>query len=339
RYSLLALSAISLSVSAYTFYRTILSYLVELLASLGRGGPTPQSPLVPVIPGITLGLDILIPLLISIGIGLVVHELLHMLTAIINGVPLESWGVGIALIFPVAYVRVSEAEYSSSKLSVKASILCAGVMANLALGLLSLGLLGVVTQPLATYLDGPHLLILGVEPNMPASRASLKTPAILEDINGTAIDSLYKLREVLNSTLSGTTVFKFRVRALVEVGFCGYYRASEEVNEHFVVRSVEDVEKYGYRIGIIVAPSAYVYSSETPIHLLYSSCQLQLLYIVNVSLAVVNSAPLIVTDGGKLVSELLKKARAQRLDRVIQWTTLVLTALVVSIGLAQSLLR
>ncbi|MEM0351836.1 MAG: M50 family metallopeptidase [Sulfolobales archaeon] len=339
RYSLLALSVVSLVISLYMFYSTIASYMMELFSSLSSGGPAPQSPMVPVIPGITLGLDILIPLLISVGMGLVVHELFHMLTAIINGIPVESWGVGIALIFPVAYVRVSEVEFSHSKLNAKVSVLCAGIMANLALGLVSLGFLGLVAQPLTTYLEGPHMLILGVEPNMPAGRVGMKTPAILEDINGTAIDSLDKLRKVLNTTPSETAVFKFRVRALVEVGFCGYYRASEEVSEYLVLRNSEDVEKYGYRVGVVVAPSAYVYSSETPIYLLYSSCQLQLLYIVNVSLAIINSAPLIVTDGGRLISELLKKVRAEKLDRVIQWTTIVLTALIVSIGLVQSLYR
>lgn len=339
RYSLLALSVACLAISVYLFYRTILSYLVDLFSSLSSGGPAPQSPLVPVIPGITLGLDILVPLLTSIGMGLVVHELFHMLTAVINGIPVESWGVGIALIFPVAYVRVSEVEFAHSKLSAKASVLCAGIMANLALGLISLALMGVIAQPLSTYLEGPHMLILGVDPNMPAGRVGLKQPAILEEINGTAIDSIDKLRGVLNTTLYGTAVFKFKVRALVEVGFCGYYRASDEIDEYLVLRSSEDMEKYGYRVGVIVAPNTYVYSSETPVHLLYSSCQFQLLYIVNLSLAVVNSAPLIVTDGGKLVSELLRKIRAQKLDRAIQWTTLVLTVLIVSIGLIQSLIK
>lgn len=339
KYSLLALSAVSLAVSAYLFYSTVLGYLLELFYSLSRGESAPQSPMVPVIPGITLGLDILVPLLVAIGIGLAVHELLHMLAAVINGVPVESWGVGLVMMFPVAYVRVSEEGFTRSGLDTKVSILCAGVMANLALGILSLALVGVVAQPLSTYLEGPHTLIVGVDPEMPAGRAGLRQPAILEEINGTVVDSLEKLRSILNVSLDGRTAFKFKVRALVEVGFCGYFRASERSEEYIVLRDSEDVRRYGYRVGIVVTPGAYVFSRRTPFYLLYSSCQLHLLYIVNVSLAVVNSAPLIITDGGKLLSELLKRVRARKLDRLVQWTTTAFTVLVVAIGLMQSLLR
>ncbi len=339
RYPLLALSLGSLALSAYLFYSILLGYVAELLASLSRGVEAPQSPLVPIVPGITLSLDILPPLLVAIGIGLVVHEASHMLAAVANGVPVESWGVGLALIFPVAYVRTSEEVFSRSGLFVKASVLGAGVAANLVLGLLSLSLVGAVAQPLSTYLEGPHVLIVGVDQDMPAGRSGLRWPAVLEQINGTAIDSLERLRSVLNASLDGAAVFRFRVRPLVGTGLCGYYTSSEDVEEYLVVRTAEDAERYGYRVGISVAPAAYVFSSRTPPYMLYASCQLQLLYIVNVSLAVVNSAPLLVTDGGRLLSELLKRVRAQRLDGAIQWTTLALTALVVALGLVQALSR
>ncbi len=339
KYLLLVLSIGSLAFSAYLFYSILLGYMAELLSSLIRGTEAPQSPLVPVVPGITLGLDILPPLLVAVGVGLVVHELSHMLVAVVNGVPVESWGVGVALIFPVAYVRTSEEAFAGSGLSVKASVLGAGVAANLVLGLLSLALVGAVSQPLLTYLEGPHVLVAGVEQDMPAGRSGLKWPALLEQINGTAIDSLERLRSVLSTGLEGTAVFVFRVRPLVRVGFCGYYTSSDEVEEYLVVRTEEDVRRYGHRVGIAVAPAAFVFSSKTPRYLLYADCQLRLLYIVNVSLAVVNSAPLLVTDGGRLLSELLRRVRAQRLDRAVQWATLALTALVVGIGFAQSLLR
>ncbi|MCS7099530.1 MAG: M50 family metallopeptidase [Sulfolobales archaeon] len=337
RYALLAISATSLAVSAYLFYSIVLNYVIDLVTSIGRGEPAPQSPIVPVIPGITFGLNILLPLLISIGIGLAAHEVLHMVVALVNGVPVESWGIGLALIFPVAYVRVSEESFSRSKLEVKASVLCAGIMANVVVGLLSLALAGLAAQPLAPYLDGPHLMIVGVDPAMPAGRAGLVYPSILEEINGSSIRSLDELRETLNRSLDRVAVFRFRVRPLVDTGVCGFYRASELSEEYLVTRSLGDVEKYGYRVGIVVAPSSYTFSSATPSYLLYANCQLQLLYIVNISLAIFNSAPLIITDGGKLLSEVLKKVGAQKLDRVVQWSTVALTAITISIGLAQAL--
>ncbi|MCX8184955.1 MAG: M50 family metallopeptidase [Sulfolobales archaeon] len=337
RYSLLALSVTSLAASAYLFYNIVIGFIIDLATSIGRGGPAPQSPMVPIIPGITLGLNILIPLLVSIGIGLAVHELFHMVVALVNGVPVESWGVGLALIFPVAYVRVSEENFSKSKLDVKASIMCAGIMANVAVGLLSLILTGFTVQPLVPYLDGPYLLIMGVDPVMPAGRTGLRYPAVLEEINGSLVRSLDELREILNKSLDNVAIFRFRVRPLVETGICGYYRASEQGEEYLITRYLEDVEKYGYRVGITIAPNSYVFSSSTPSYLLYANCQLQLLYVVNISLAIFNSAPLIITDGGRLLSEVLKIFGAQKLDRVVQWATIALTVITVSIGLIQAL--
>lgn len=337
RYALLAASTGSVVLSLYLFYSTVLSYVVDLLLSIVRSQPTPQSPLVPVIPGITLGFEILPPLLVSIGVGLVVHEFSHLVAAILNNIPVEGWGIGIFLIFPVAYVRVEETAFSKSSLMVKASVLGAGVLANLAVGLLSLVVLGTLTQPLLVgMLDGPHMVVVGIDPEMPAGRSGMKFPAILLEINGSRIQSLDELRNVLNKSLEGRAVF--RVKTIpVEASVCGYYKESSRYEEYLVIREIEDVEKYGYRIGIVVAPESYVFSNTTPSYLLYTECQLRLLYIVNVSLAIVNSAPIIITDGGKLLTEIFRKLKAQKVDKVVQWITITITVLTVFMGLWRSL--
>lgn len=336
KYVLLAASSGSVALSLYLFYSTVLSYIADLLLSIIRRQPTPQSPLVPVIPGITLGFEILPPLLVSIGVGLVVHEFSHLVAAILNNIPVENWGIGIFLIFPIAYVRVEETTFSRSSLMVKASVLGAGVLANLAVGLLSLIVLGALTQPLVSMLDGPHMVIVGVDPEMPAGRSGMKYPAILLEINDSRIQSLDELRGILNKSLEGRTVFRVRVIP-VETSVCGYYKKLSKYEEYLVVRESEDVKRYGYRIGVVVVPEAYVFSNATSSFLLYAECQFRFLYIVNVSLAIVNSAPIIITDGGKILTEIFKKFKAQKVDKVVQWSTIVITALTVFMGLWRSL--
>jgi len=338
RYAILAVSTFSVTFSAYLFYSVVFSYLSDLLKSLASGGGVPPSPMVPLLPGITFGLGLLPPILVAVGVGLVVHELAHMAVAVASGVPVRSWGVGLALFFPLAYVRVDEDMFSKGRLAVKASVLGAGVTANLALALVSLVVAGLAAQALYGYVEGPYLVVVGVEEGMPAARAGLEAPSVIVSVNGTRIDSLERLREVLNSSLDRETVFEVYATPLTR-GVCELYKLSGTGRTYAIRRGLEDVRKYGYRIGVVLAVAPYVFSHRAPDYLLYAYCQLHVLYVVNLSLAIINAAPLLVTDGGKLFTELLRSPKVKAIDRAIQWTTVALTALVLAIGLSQALTR
>jgi len=334
RYFILTLSMASVAFSTYLFYSILVSYLSNLVRSLASGVEVPPSPMVPLLPGITFGLGLLPPILVAVGLGLAAHELAHMAVSIVSGVPVRSWGVGLALVFPLAYVRVDDERFSKERLAVKASVLGAGVTANLALALLFLVAAGLATQAVYGYVEGPYLVVVDVEEGMPAARAGLEVPSVIVSVNGTRIDSLEKLREVLNSSLDRETVFEVYVLPLTK-GTCELYRLSSRGRTYTIRRGLDDVERYGYRIGITLAIAPYVFSPQTPDYLLYAYCQLHILYVVNLSLAIINAAPLLVTDGGRLLTELLKSPKVRAIDKAIQWTTVALTVLVLAIGFRQ----
>jgi hypothetical protein len=336
RYSVLTVSAVSVVFSAYMFYSIVINYLSNLIRSLASGVGAPPSPMVPLLPGITFGLGLLPPILVAVGIGLAVHEFAHLAVAVVSGVPVRGWGIGLAVVFPLAYVRVDEERFSREGLEVKTSVLGAGVAANLALALASLAVTGLATQALYSYVDGPYLVVVGVEEGMPAARAGLEVPSVIVSVNGTRIDSLEKLRELLNSSLDRETVFEVYTIPLTR-GTCEFYKLSSTGKVYAIRRGLEDVRRYGYRIGVTLAIAPYLFTAQVPDYLLYTYCQLQVLYVVNLSLAIINSAPLLVTDGGKLLTELLRSPKVRAVDRVIQWTTVALTALVLAIGLSQAL--
>jgi hypothetical protein len=336
RYSVLTVSAVSVVFSAYMFYSIVINYLSNLIRSLASGVGAPPSPMVPLLPGITFGLGLLPPILVAVGIGLAVHELAHLAVAVVSGVPVRGWGIGLAVVFPLAYVRVDEERFSREGLEVKTSVLGAGVAANLALALASLAVTGLATQALYSYVDGPYLVVVGVEEGMPAARAGLEVPSVIVSVNGTRIDSLEKLRELLNSSLDRETVFEVYTIPLTR-GTCEFYKLSSTGKVYAIRRGLEDVRRYGYRIGVTLAIAPYLFTAQVPDYLLYTYCQLQVLYVVNLSLAIINSAPLLITDGGKLLTELLRSPKVRAVDRVIQWTTVALTALVLAIGLSQAL--
>jgi membrane-associated protease RseP (regulator of RpoE activity) len=336
RYSVLTVSAVSVVFSAYMFYSIVINYLSNLIRSLASGVGAPPSPMVPLLPGITFGLGLLPPILVAVGIGLAVHEFAHLAVAVVSGVPVRGWGIGLAVVFPLAYVRVDEERFSREGLEVKTSVLGAGVAANLALALASLAVTGLATQALYSYVDGPYLVVVGVEEGMPAARAGLEVPSVIVSVNGTRVDSLEKLRELLNSSLDRETVFEVYTIPLTR-GTCEFYKLSSTGKVYTIRRGLEDVRRYGYRIGVTLAIAPYLFIAQVPDYLLYTYCQLQVLYVVNLSLAIINSAPLLVTDGGKLLTELLRSPKVRAVDRAIQWTTVALTALVLTIGLSQAL--
>jgi membrane-associated protease RseP (regulator of RpoE activity) len=336
RYSVLTVSAVSVVFSAYMFYSIVINYLSNLIRSLASGVGAPPSPMVPLLPGITFGLGLLPPILVAVGIGLAVHEFAHLAVAVVSGVPVRGWGIGLAVVFPLAYVRVDEERFSREGLEVKTSVLGAGVAANLALALASLAVTGLATQALYSYVDGPYLVVVGVEEGMPAARAGLEVPSVIVSVNGTRVDSLEKLRELLNSSLDRETVFEVYTIPLTR-GTCEFYKLSSTGKVYTIRRGLEDVRRYGYRIGVTLAIAPYLFIAQVPDYLLYTYCQLQVLYVVNLSLAIINSAPLLITDGGKLLTELLRSPKVRAVDRVIQWTTVALTALVLTIGLSQAL--
>jgi hypothetical protein len=336
RYAVLAVSAVSVAFSAYMFYSIVVNYLVNLIRSLASGAGAPPSPMVPLLPGVTFGLGLLPPILVAVGIGLAVHEFAHLAVAVVSGVPVRGWGIGLAIVFPIAYVRVDDERFSREGLEVKASILGAGVAANLALALASLVAAGLVTQALYSYVDGPYLVVVGVEEGMPAARAGLEAPSVIVSVNGTLVDSLEKLRGILNSSLSRETVFEVYAVPLAR-GACEFYKLSSTGRVYTIRRGLDDVERYGYRIGVTLAIAPHLFTAQVPDHLLYTYCQLQVLYVVNLSLAIINSAPLLITDGGRLLTELLRSPKVRAVDRAIQWTTVALTALVLAIGLSQAL--
>ncbi len=335
RYPILALSMASVAFSTYLFYSVLVSYLGNLVRSLASGVGVPPSPMVPLLPGITFGLGLLPPILVAVGLGLAAHELAHMVTSIVSGVPVRSWGVGLALVFPLAYVRVDDERFSKERLAVKASVLGAGVTANLALALLFLVATGFTAQAVYGYVNGPYLVVVGVEGGMPAARAGLEVPSVIVSVNGTRINSLEELREILNSSLDREAVFEVYVVPLTK-GICELYKLSSMGRTYTIRRGLDDVERYGYRIGVALAIAPYIFSPQTPNHLLYAYCQLHMLYVVNLSLAIINAAPLLVTDGGRLLTELLKSSKVRAIDKAIQWTTVALTVLVLAIGFRQA---
>ncbi|MEM0025187.1 MAG: M50 family metallopeptidase [Zestosphaera sp.] len=299
-------------------YLTLIN-AVEGLFRAVSAGEAPVSPFIPVIPGITISLEALIPLILSIGIAMVVHELMHALVALLEKVEIESWGIGLFVIFPVAYVKLSESSFNEAPRKSKASILSAGILGNSLIALLALGLVSLFSAQVSLV---PVIIELDrSNPELPALQANISTPSIILEVNGSKIKNLEEFTSLLKKLINESVVLVLKTQRCVREG----YRIVEVgVAETYVIRKPAG-SKLGVYLSELVAP-------DTPAYLIEALFYINWVLIVNLSLAIINAAPIFISDGGRIVTEILSK-HSKRLNYVIQGVTSATLAILLVIGL------
>ncbi len=314
------------AVLAFIFYYLLLPSTVSLLYSLLNPKVTAAPAFVPVLPGITVSMETFTVIIIVAAIAMAVHELAHALVARASGVKVNEWGIGVALFFPVAYVKVDEESMERADLKRKAAVLSAGVMANTVLFLLSMALLTPATA--AIPYEGTYPVLISTVPSTPADEAGFPVPSVILSINGTPTPTVDSVKEYLMPHAEENVTYVFVVEPLIPRGFgCRYYELSGEEVE-VVVRKPAG----GWKIGIMIGEGPAI-AKGTPEYVLMTACFLVWSQIVNGSLAIINAAPIFITDGGQLLREALKKAGLERLNVPIQAVTAGLLAVTLALSL------
>lgn len=304
----------------------LIVYLYFILAGSLKGvfvaissGETPTSPFVPVIPGITIGVDVLTPLLLSVGVAVGVHEFMHAVVAFIEGVKIDSWGVGVFAIFPVAYVKPSEDSFKEAPRRSKVSLLSAGILGNSLLALLCIGFISVLSQQVVVV---PVIIDLDrSNPTLPAVQANISTPSMILEVNGTKISSLNTFTTLLSEYYNRSLVIELKTqRCVVE-----RYRVVEAgpTDSYMIYKPAGS--KLGVYLSELISPA-------TPDYIVSVLTYLNWAFIVNFSLALINAAPLFITDGGRIVSEVLSRV-SLKVNYLVQVVTSVAIGILLLIGL------
>ncbi|SAI83637.1 S2P metalloprotease [Saccharolobus solfataricus] len=253
---------------------TILYIIIEMLTI--KPNQTPTIALKPIIPGVTISISQLPYILLAIGVSVAIHEIFHALSATSNNVKVKNGGVLLLGIFPGAFVEPDEDDFNKSTSNAKLKIIAAGIVINLVLALIALPLSFELPYLPSALSQG--IIIEGVLNNTPAANASLHTGDIIYSINGYRLTTLSQLHELLYNYSTITITLKHPNGSLSNV--------SVNIPNHF--------------LGVYV--TYYIPDYIAAILMFFTW-----LFIVNFSLAVFNAAPLIITDGGKLLTELLKR--------------------------------
>lgn len=367
RFAYLMLSVLGLGM--ILFYTSFLPMIVDfirrfVLFSIGAISVRPQPPIIPV-PLLFQYADILIYVAVSIGIGVVAHEILHAVVALKEGIHVKSWGFGILFLFPIAFVELDEESYRRASLLSKLTVLSAGVLANAVIAVIAiLGLLA-TSYYLHTLSVEPAVIIEDIDcgicmsaPYMdrnitaaktiaihsintcPAKLAKIRPGSIVVMVNGSEIHTVNDLANVIrNSNLNSTLI----LRLCTSEGMC------RDVAIRFIyhIQLNEKLEKVVfYRIhNGSIAPCIGVklvqYRAMFSNNIAYIPSQLRVLetlqyclsflFMVNFSLYVLNSIPLLITDGSKVLEVLSE--RSKLMSRVVRYRVVDLANIVI-IGMA-----
>lgn len=314
------------AVLAFLFYYLLLPSAISMIYSVINPKTAAAPAFVPVLPGITVSMETFTVIIVVAAVAIAFHELAHALAARAAGVKVNEWGVGIILFFPVAYVKVDEESMARADLKKKAAVLSAGVTANVVLFLISLALL--VPATAAVPYEGTYPVLISTVPGTPADDAGFPAPSVILSINGTPTPTVDSVKDYLMPHANENTTYVFVVEPLIPRGFgCRYYELSGEKVNVTVRKPAGD-----WRIGIMIGEGPAI-AHGTPDYVLITACFLVWSEIVNGSLAIINAAPIFITDGGQLLREALKRLGLERFNIPIQATTAGLLAIALTLSL------
>lgn len=262
----------------FVYYSTM---IVNIMAKAGLL-TLPMKPKV-LVPGIDiLGID-LFYFAIAVLIAVSIHELAHALAAVSSKIKVKGLGFAIIFFIPIAFTEIDEKSFEEKNRKTKVTVLSAGPSANIVLAMLTILLLSVMVS-------STGLVIIGVEKDGLAYKYGLKENSIIVEINNKPA-TLNILSKLLHQNKTTTIVLKVL-----------------EPNGTIVVINIVKPANMT-RLGVLLTPMA---PAKPLISLLGIHGSLILvntirwIYIVNMSLGVINIAPLFITDGARILGEIVR---------------------------------
>ena len=184
---------VSGGLTAYAFYFLITS----LMARMARPS---QPSLYVIVPGVTIGWDVMPYFVVAATIIITVHEAFHAITFGSERVPIKSFGFFLAAIIPGGFVEADEEVFKKSKPLSKMRVYASGSFSNFLVFLLAIAL------SILTISSNPQgVLVLDTQEGYPAHGA-LRSWDVIVAIDDRAIRGISDLNAVLSATRPGTEV-------------------------------------------------------------------------------------------------------------------------------------
>ncbi|MCY0858913.1 MAG: site-2 protease family protein [Sulfolobaceae archaeon] len=243
---------------------------------------TTTARLEPIIPFVTIGAAQVPFFLFALGLSVLLHELSHAVSSTSNKVKVRGGGILLIFLFPGAFVEPDEEELKNASLMAKLKIISIGIAVNLILA----GVFYVLVE-YAVPLMSKGLLIQGVINGTPAYYSGIRAGDIILAVNSTRITEPYQLESALHASVVHNITLLLTNGSIVSL--------LVKTPQHF--------------LGVYITyylPHPYDWFA----YFIFW------MFVLNFSLGVLNGAPLLITDGGKIATEILKKYLGENGEKI-----------------------
>jgi membrane-associated protease RseP (regulator of RpoE activity) len=290
--------ALGISLTVYMFYylsRNVYSFFYK---------PHEATAIMPLLPGLTITAKTLPYVLLAIIVVIITHEFSHGIASLADGVQIKSIGFLLAFIIPAAFVEIDDEKLEEARNVTKLRVFAAGSSANMAVALLSIILIAnfaLLISPFYSIVPS-GALITGLKENFPAQKAGMQTGDVIFGINDTRIGGVSDLKGYMAGVKPNTTL----IIATDKGNFTVRAQADPE-NENRSIIGVYTADHYEYE------PKMKFLPENLPQHIINAEMWI---YIVSLSVALVNMLPFYPLDGDKFFCTVLKSLAFKRVKEI-----------------------
>lgn len=270
-------------------------YFFHMNLQLWKVAPSTASPVAPILPGITVGLDELPYFLLAIAITLIPHELAHAFHASSEDIKVKSAGVFLFFILPGGFAEIDEEELAKKPLGTQLRVFAAGSFANILTFLVFLGVFSLLfASPLAPKPAGVLISDTLKDPRYPAY-GHLMPGDIIIAINNMPTTTLDDFSRILGNFKPNETIHLTIIRN------------GRSLNLTLTLAE----SPYNRSRGFLGVTIQQAYTNEW----LYKSSWW--LLVVTSSVAIINVMPIFPLDGGRMLMAALEKVLPKNTARNI----------------------
>ncbi|MFX1250966.1 MAG: site-2 protease family protein [Promethearchaeota archaeon] len=265
--------------------------------------------LTPVIPGITISFQSLPYFLVALLIAAAFHELAHGIAGITENGTLKSTGIFILAVLVAFFVELDEKSVIGQSYRSKLRIFSAGVLANLILTLVIIGMIispvSVINEPFYETTPSGAMIIL-VVPDSPAGLAGIKEGWAIQSLeifegdfgsssNISLINNQLDLSQALANMTVNQNITIFFIHTKVNITTVQRPNAPPESNDGFV-----GISYWNY-----YAPRSFFGFQLPPILKYHTTLLLIWSFAINFGLAIFNLLPIPLLDGDKILTSII----------------------------------
>ncbi len=283
-------------------------------------------PIVPV-PGLGVTFETFPYLVLALSVAVATHELSHGIASLVDRIPLKSTGAFFGHVLMGGFVEPDEEQLNKAKAATKLRVFAAGSFTNAVLGVLCILLLFNFSATIAPFYTvvSSGVTIGSVPANLPAGSSGLQAGDIVTSLNGTQISSITDLQHFMSAVVPGQEVVIGTQRGTFNVK-----TGPDQNNSTHALIGIG-----GLADDIVYVPKYSGFSSDFPPVLLHAEFWL---YVVLISVALINMLPMPPFDGDKFFETALTVFGIKRVKEIRTAASAVaFSVLALNVGL--SLLR